>query len=88
MSQNYYNLCCQYHGKVVRISDRFGNQHVGRIMNVTRNKVYIQPFGGRRRGGYGLGFYGGGYGYGYGYGGYGIGLAFITGVVLGGLLFW
>lgn len=86
MSQNYYNLCCQYNGQVVRISDRFGRQHVGRITNVTRQRVFIQPLGGRGRGGFGMGYYGG-YGPGYGYP-YGIGLAFVTGVVLGGLLFW
>lgn len=88
MSQNYFNLCCQYNGQVVRISDRFGRQHVGRITNVTRQRVFIQPLGGggRGRGGFGMGYYGG-YGPGYGYP-YGIGLAFVTGVVLGGLLFW
>ncbi|MFC0274301.1 hypothetical protein ACFFIX_23420 [Metabacillus herbersteinensis] len=72
---------------MVRINDRMGRVHVGRITHVTRNKVFIQPMGSRRNDGFGLGFYGGGYGYGYGRP-YGIGLAFVTGVVLGGLLFW
>jgi hypothetical protein len=81
MSQHYYNLCCRYHGKVVRINDRNDRVHVGRICRVTPNKVYIEPL--QQRGGYGLGYYGYGYGY-----PYGIGLAFITGIALGGLLFW
>jgi hypothetical protein len=87
MSREYYHLCCQYHGKNVRINDRFGNVHDGRIVRVTNSKVYIQPNRPRRNfGGFGLGFYGGGY---YGYGApYGIGLGFITGIVLAGLLFW
>ncbi|QGQ46562.1 hypothetical protein [Metabacillus sediminilitoris] len=84
MSQHYYDICCRYQGKDVRINDRNGRVHVGRILKVTRNKVYIEPR--LQRGGYGIGFYGG-YGYGYGYP-YGIGLGFITGIVLGGLLFW
>lgn len=87
MPQNYYNLCCQYHGKVVRINDRFGNVHVGKIMRVTPNKVYIQS-NQRPPRGFGYGFYGYPYGYGYGYGVYGIGLGFITGLALGSLFFW
>ncbi|MBD1379036.1 hypothetical protein [Metabacillus arenae] len=85
MSQDYYRLCCQHRGKVARITDRAGRTHVGRIVNVTRRKVYIQPMG-PRGGGYGLGFWGGGYYPGYYYP-YGIGLGFITGLVIGGL-FW
>ncbi len=84
MSQHYYDLCCRYNGKVVRITDRSGRTHVGRICRVTPNKVFIEPR--IQRGGFG--FYGP-YGYGWGYGpAYGIGLGFITGIVLGGLLFW
>jgi hypothetical protein len=83
MSQHYYHLCCRYNGKVVRINDRNGRVHVGRIHRVTPHKVYIEPTIGR--GGYGFGYYG----YGYGFGApYGIALGFITGVALGGLLFW
>ncbi|APH04731.1 hypothetical protein [Bacillus weihaiensis] len=84
MSHHYYQLCCKYNGKVVRISDRHGRNHVGKICRVTQDKVYIQPLI-QRGGGYGYGYYG----YGYGYGApYGIGLGFITGLVLGGLFFW
>lgn len=88
MSQNYYNMCCQHHGKNVRINDRFGNVHTGRIVNVTRSRVYIQPNGPRPRGAFGMGFYGGGYGYYPYYPAYGIGLGFITGFALGSLLFF
>lgn len=84
MSQHYYDLCCRYNGKVVRIHDRHGNVHVGKICRVSRSKVFIQPFN-RRGNGFGLGFYGG-YGY-YGYP-YGIGLGLITGIALAGLFFW
>lgn len=77
-------MCCRYRGKVVRITDRTGRVHVGKICRVTYNNVYIEPL--INRGGYGLGFYGP---YGYGFGpAYGIGLGFITGLVLGGLFFW
>jgi hypothetical protein len=82
MSQHYYDLCCRYNGKVVRINDRSGRVHVGKICRVTRNKVFIEPM--MRRGGYGYGYYGG-YGYGYPYG---IGLGLITGIALAGLFFW
>lgn len=81
MSQNYYDLCCRYQGKVVRINDTRGRMHVGRINRVTRNKVYIEPM--TQRGGYSFGYYGYGYGY-----PYGIGLGFIAGIALAGLFFW
>ncbi|MGG3891636.1 hypothetical protein [Metabacillus fastidiosus] len=85
MSQNYYNICCQYQGKMVRINDRAGNVHVGRIMRVSSNRVFIQS-NQRPPRGFGLGYYGAGYGYGGGF--YGIGLGFITGIALAGLFFW
>jgi len=78
---NYYNLCCRYQGRVVRINDRFGNVHHGRIARVTRNKVYIQPL---RRPGFGYGFYGyGGFG-----AAYGVALGVIVGVALAAAFFW
>lgn len=85
---DYYELCCRHHGRVVRINDRHGNTHTGRITRVTRSKVYIDPVGQRRNlGGFGYGFYG--YGpYGYGGYGYGIALGAITGLALAGLFFW
>ena len=84
LSQHYYQLCCRYNGKVVRINDRHGRVHVGRICRVTQSKVFIEPV--IQRGGYGFGF---GYRYGFGFGApYGLGLGLITGIALGGLLFW
>jgi hypothetical protein len=87
---DYYNLCCRYQGRHVRINDRNGNVHVGRISRVTRNQVFIQPTrhhrGNNGYGGYGYGGYGG---YGYGYGeAYGLALGAITGIVLASLFFW
>ncbi|MCD7033503.1 hypothetical protein LRR81_04610 [Metabacillus sp. GX 13764] len=85
----YYGMCQRYQGKIVRISHRDGNVHVGRIVRVTPHSVFIQPVRQRGGRGYGLGYYGGGYGGWYGYGpAYGIGLGFITGVALAGLLLW
>ncbi|PGT74842.1 MULTISPECIES: hypothetical protein [Bacillaceae] len=85
MSQHYYNLCCRYTGKVVRINDRNGRVHVGRIHRVTPNRVFIQPMVRGGRGGFGYGYYGGGWGWGPAYG---IGIGFITGIALAGLLWW
>lgn len=87
MSANMYDLCCRYRGKHVRIWDKRGGVHSGRIVHVTRNKVYIQPFMKRNPGGFGFGYYGGYYG---GFFGapFAISLAFIAGIALGGLFFW
>lgn len=82
MSKHYYDLCCKYMGKRVRITDNKGCVHVGRITKVDNNMVWINP---GRAGGYGFGFWGPGYGGGFGYG---IALGAITGIALGGLLFW
>ncbi|MGD6815901.1 hypothetical protein [Metabacillus sp. 84] len=81
-------MCSQHRGKHARITDRFGNVHSGRIVNVTRSRVYIQPNGPRPRGAFGMGFYGRGYGYYPYYPAYGIGLGFITGLAIGGLFFF
>jgi len=84
---NYYDLCCRYQGRIVTITDRNGKKHCGRIDRVTRSHVYITPRTGRNLGGFGYGYYG--YSYGYGWGRpYAVPLAFVTGLVLGGLLFW
>ncbi|MFD1735488.1 hypothetical protein ACFSCX_02825 [Bacillus salitolerans] len=85
MSQDIYGLCCRYQGKVVRINDRNGRVHVGRITRVTRSHVYITPAGRPGAGGYGYGFYGAGYGWG---AGYGLALGVITGIALAGLFWW
>lgn len=78
---NYYHLCRRYQGRVVRINDRFGKVHHGRITRVTRNKVYIQPL---RRPGFGYGLYG----Y-WGFGAaYAVALGAIVGVALAAAFFW
>ncbi|NLP52689.1 MULTISPECIES: hypothetical protein [Bacillaceae] len=86
MSQ-FYNQCRRYQGQMVTVRCRDGSSHHGRIVRVSPSHVYIQPTGGNRFGGYGMGFWGGYYG-GYGYNPVAVPLAFVTGVVLGGLLFW
>lgn len=68
-----YDLCCKYHGKMVCITDRRGNKHIGRITKVDRDMVWILP--NRGRGGYGLGFWG------FRRSGFGIGIA--LGTILG-----
>ncbi|WLR51828.1 hypothetical protein LC040_02670 [Bacillus tianshenii] len=78
----YYNLCCRYRGQNVRITDRYGRVHAGRIARVDNRNVYLQPIGGRNLGGFGWGFYGGFYP------AYPIALAAIAGIAIGGLLFW
>lgn len=78
---NVYNLCCQYHGKRVRINDNRGNVHVGTITRVTRKMVWIQPD--NRFNGLGLGFRGFGVGF-----GVGIAIGAITGIVLASAFFW
>jgi hypothetical protein len=82
---NTYNLCCQYHGKRVRIEERGGRVHYGEITRVDRRQVWILPD--RRFGGYGLGYWG--YG-GYGGAGFGVGIALgtVAGIALAPLLFW
>ncbi|HWL26211.1 MAG TPA: hypothetical protein VNR38_21100 [Ureibacillus sp.] len=75
-----YDLCCRYKGKMVRISDNRGRQHIGRITRVDRDMVWILPA--RGRGGYGLGFWGFGGGYGGSGFGYGIALGTILGIAL------
>ncbi|WP_285397180.1 hypothetical protein [Lysinibacillus sp. fls2-241-R2A-57] len=89
-----YNLCCNYHGKRVRITDRSGRIHVGEITMVDRKNVWILPD--RRYRGYGLGFgggFGGGFGrpgFGFRRSGFGIGIALgtIIGIAIAPLIFF
>ncbi len=81
-----YNVCKQYHGKMVCITDKQGKRHVGRITNVDQKMVYIQPRGGF--GGYGFGYWGGYGGWGRPGFGYGIALGAIAGIALAGAFFW
>lgn len=85
MTQDMYGLCCRYNGKVVKINERNGRVHHGRITRVSRSHVYIQPVGGRGPGG--LGYWGWGPGWGWG-AGYGVALGAITGIALAGLFLW
>ncbi|MER1987126.1 MAG: hypothetical protein ABS948_14670 [Solibacillus sp.] len=84
-----YNLCCQYQGKRVRITDCSGYTHVGCITKVDNRNVWLMP---DDAGGYGIGFWGfGGAGFGFGGAGlgfgYGIALGAITGIALASAFF-
>ncbi|WP_223701933.1 hypothetical protein [Sutcliffiella deserti] len=87
MSQ-YYHQCRRYQGQVVTVKCRDGSSHHGRIVRVSPSHVYIQSNNRGGLGGFGMGFYGGYGGYYGGYRPYAVPLAFVTGIVLGGLLFW
>ena len=65
----------------MRITDKQGKVHVGRITNVDQNMVWIRPE--NNFGGYGFGFWGFGPGL-----GYGIALGAIAGIALAGAFFW
>lgn len=78
-----YDLCCQYQGKRVRITDTDGRVHVGRITNVDRKMVWLEPD--RGFGGYRLGYWGWGPRPGFGYG---IAIGAIAGIALASLFFW
>lgn len=86
--QHMYDLCCQYHGKRVRITDHSGHVHVGTITRVSRRRVWIMPDGGVGGGGYGFGWAYGPYGYGYPGVGYGIALGAIAGIALTTAFLW
>lgn len=76
MGVNTYDLCCQHIGKRVRIDDRFGKVHYGRITSVDRKNVYLMPS--NRIFSLGIGFWGfPGAGF-----GYGIALGTVLGVAL------
>lgn len=80
---SYYDLCCQHKGQVVRITEKCGNVHVGKIAHVDQKNVWLDR--GQSRHGFGYGYYGhpgaygaypahGAAGYGHGhYAGYGPG---------------
>jgi hypothetical protein len=59
--QECYELCCRYRERVVRIQDKDGKHHLGRVMDITENSVWIEPVGQRRYRGFN-----GGFGYGFG----------------------
>ncbi|WP_070121432.1 hypothetical protein [Bacillus marinisedimentorum] len=84
MSTRYYDLCRRYRGQVVDIRSRDGRKYRGKIVNVDRQYVYLQPDGGRGRRGFGYGFYGGPFFF----GPQRIALAAIAGIAIAGLFFW
>lgn len=40
--QKCYNTCHRYFGKVVKIEDIHGDIHIGRIVDITRDSVWIE----------------------------------------------
>lgn len=88
VSKRNHQICNDHMGKCVYITENCGKRHYGRIVNVDRDNVYIQPLGNRGFSyGYGYGGYGGYGGFGYGIG-YPIALGAIAGIALAGLFFW
>ncbi len=81
---HYYNLCCQHKGKVVTIYEKCGKMHVGKIVHVDHQHVYLEPMT-PGVSGYGWGF--GGWGWGY-RPWFPIALAAIGGFALGSAFFW
>ncbi|SER10034.1 hypothetical protein [Piscibacillus halophilus] len=81
-----YDMCCRYHGRVVRIRERNGRVHVGRINRVTPSRVWIDPIGAPGGFGYGYGRFGG-FRRGFGFG-VPIALSFIAGVALASAFIW
>lgn len=74
-----YSQCCRYHGQVVRIQDKSGREHIGRVSRVTEDRVYLDSPYDSRYGGYNDNYYGGW--------GFSIGLGFIAGIALAALFF-
>ena len=101
-SHQHYYTCRRYRGRVVRIEDYDGNIHLGRIIDVTNNSVWIEPVH-KKRFDYGFGYSDcgcdvcGGLGEcdncgcgGFGCGGFGaveLGFGFIFGIALAALFF-
>ncbi len=56
--QKCYNTCQRYFGKVVRIEDRDGHIHLGKIIDVTNDSVWIEPVQQRSSFDTGFGYYG------------------------------
>ena len=90
----YYRLCCEHKGKVVRVYETSGREHVGKIMRVDEQYVWLERVG-PGVSGYGYGYYGydpyAGYGAGYGAGGgfwFPVALAALGGFALGAAFFW
>lgn len=52
--QKCYDTCRRYFGRVVRIEDIDGHIHLGKIIDVTKNSVWIEPV--RQRSSFDTGF--------------------------------
>ncbi|EJQ97701.1 hypothetical protein [Bacillus cereus] len=52
-----YDTCQRYFGKVVRIEDRDGRVHLGKIIDVTNDSVWIEPMQQRSSFDTGFGYY-------------------------------
>jgi hypothetical protein len=97
-----YDICCRYHGRVVRIEDRSGRVHFGRITDVAKDSVIFRPLKKKSRTNDGYGYRGydydddlGPYGpgpfgpYNYYYGAeVELALGFIVGIALAALFFF
>lgn len=55
--QKCYDTCRRYFGKVVRIEDRDGHIHLGKIIDVTKTSVWIEPVQQRSSFDTGFGYY-------------------------------
>ncbi|MGE7880459.1 hypothetical protein [Bacillus sp. NPDC094077] len=55
--QKCYNTCRRYFGKVVRIEDVDGRIHLGKIIDVTNDSVWIEPVQQRSSFDTGFGYY-------------------------------
>ncbi|QBC54658.1 hypothetical protein EW020_18135, partial [Bacillus thuringiensis] len=55
--QRCYDTCRRYFGKVVRIEDRDGRIHLGKIIDVTNESVWIEPMQQRSSFDTGFGYY-------------------------------
>ncbi|PGQ20833.1 hypothetical protein, partial [Bacillus thuringiensis] len=55
--QKCYDTCQRYFGKVVRIEDRDGRIHLGKIIDLTQNSVWIEPVQQRSSFDSGFGYY-------------------------------
>ncbi|CAG9613293.1 hypothetical protein BACCIP111899_02507 [Bacillus rhizoplanae] len=58
-SHQHYHTCRRYYGRVVRIEDYEGNIHIGKIVDITDESVWIEPVH-RKRFDHGFGYGGGG----------------------------
>ncbi|MCP8969157.1 hypothetical protein [Ectobacillus ponti] len=101
--QQCYHTCCQYRGQVVRIHDTEGRVHIGRVIDIEEDRVWLQPVSRRSAGGFGYGGrgefhdaelyayargYETGYEEGYYSGAFAVGFAFIIGIAIAALFFF